>query len=83
MANAWTVDRGQGGPHPFAAPVMSTPLRTLTSAQLSDPPAQNAAGYFVGNQAQICKASASHDNSDGTWSAWFIDIGDGWVKISQ
>lgn len=86
--NTWTVVRGAGltqaTSHAASKPVMSTPLPTLTSDQFStDPnvlPVQQTV-YSVGQQAQICRASASHDNADGTgtWSAWFIDIGDGWV----
>ena len=87
-SNTWTVDRAQGGTapaeHPLNAPVMSTPLPTLTSAQVPpNPSPQYLAGYRVGNQAQVCQASVSHDNGNGTWSAWFIDIGDGWVRIGQ
>ena len=85
--NKWTVSRAQGGTSPTApgvgAPVMSTPLPLLTSAQFSTDSAtknaQLAAGYFVGQQAQMCRTAISHDNGNGTWSTWIMDIGDGWV----
>jgi len=85
-SNTWTVVRGAGltqaTAHAANRPVMSTPLPALTSGQFStDPnvlPIQQTV-YSIGQQAQICRASASHDNGDDTWSAWFIDIGDGWV----
>ena len=80
--NSWTVTRGVGGtssaPHGLNANVMSTPL-PLLSGTLS--PAQQAAGYFVGLQAQQCQASLSRDNGDGTFSTWIIDIGDAWTGI--
>ncbi|HET8877663.1 MAG TPA: hypothetical protein VFO53_15140, partial [Casimicrobiaceae bacterium] len=85
-SNTWTVTRGTGltqaTTHAVNKPVMSTPLPTLTSGQFSTD--QNVLAvqqtvYSVGQQAQICRASASQDNGDDTWSAWFIDIGDGWV----
>jgi hypothetical protein len=85
--NKWTVSRAQGGTSPttpgIGAPVMNTPLPLLADAQFSTDTgtrnAQLAAGYFVGQQAQMCRAALSHDNQDGTWSTWVMDIGDGWV----
>jgi hypothetical protein len=71
--NTWTVDRDKGATqHLLNANVMSTPLRLVL---------QSSGPYVAGSIAQVCRASLSHDNGDGTWSAWFIDIGDGWVTI--
>jgi len=73
--NTWTVQRA---PAPFAvahslnAPVMSTPLRLVL---------QSSGPYKAGDVAQVCRASLSHDNGNGIWSAYFIDIGDGWITI--
>jgi hypothetical protein len=86
-SNTWTVERGSGftqqAPHALVpGKVMSTPLPLLTSAQFSSDVnvlAVQQTVYSVNQQAQMCRASASHDNGDGTWSAWFIDIGDGWT----
>jgi hypothetical protein len=85
--NKWSVLRAQGGTskaqHFVNDNVMSTPLDTLTSAAFDNGTpsvAQQMAGYFIGLQTQVCQASVSHDNADGTFSAWFIDIGDAWIQ---
>jgi hypothetical protein len=86
--NTLTVQRGDGfttaAPHLAGSYLMYTPLPKLVVDYLGAPyaftPAQTAAGYMIGLQAQVCLASVPLDNGDGTWSAWIIAIGDPWLS---
>jgi hypothetical protein len=88
--NTYSITRGDGGttagPHAIGALVMSTPLPLLPSS-FSPTPAQAAAGYAAGMQAQMCVLEYGYQSGGvdaggnpmvfdfGT----FIDIGDGWI----
>ena len=94
-ANVYNVMRGNGvtpiTPHSAGAFVMSTPLPLLKALSTDGPTAaaQQAAGYFVGMQAQMCIQESGSAASAIDYTglpmvydfATAIDIGDGGVKI--
>ncbi len=86
--NVWTLTRPTGGtsppalPHPFEAPVMSTPFPIVQSTDGYD----ETYNAYVNKLAPICIKAINPVAGDTTgtqFSAIVIDSSDGWMRFSQ